>query len=103
MDIAPRWHGLVDFAQEFEELLGPPRVLCRQTTAGQWMTWQAFTDDLSRLHVECCEQRGRTMTLVVMGHHGGGLFSARRRGPTLLEGQPGLRPVERQGAMREFG
>ena len=27
MDIAPRWHSLVDTAKEFQELLGPPLVV----------------------------------------------------------------------------
>jgi len=55
MDIAPRWRGLVDVPEEFQELI------CT-------VTRHAVADDLARLHVECCEQRGRAMTLVVMGH-----------------------------------
>jgi len=57
MDIVPRGHGLVDFAQEFEELSGP-------------MSRQAFADDLAGFDVECCEQRGRAVALVVVGHRG---------------------------------
>ncbi len=31
---------------------------------------EAFTDDPARLHIECCEQRGRAVALVIMGHGG---------------------------------
>ena len=53
MDIAPRSHGLVDVAQEFEELSGA-------------VTRHAVADDLARLHIERCEQRGRSMPLVIV-------------------------------------
>ncbi len=57
MDIAPRWHGLVDVPEEFQELL------CA-------VTRHAVADDLARLHIECCEQRGRAVALVVVGQRG---------------------------------
>jgi hypothetical protein len=54
----------------------------------------AIADDLARLHIECCEQRGRTVALVVVGHHAGGVFSTRRSGAALLERQPGLGSIK---------
>ena len=50
------------------------------------MAWHAVADDQARLHVECGEQRGRAVALVIVGHG--------RRAP-LLQRQPGLGPVER--------
>ena len=48
-------HGLVDLAQEFQELF------CA-------MAGHAIADDLARFHIEGSEKRGRAMALVIMGH-----------------------------------
>jgi hypothetical protein len=58
------------------------------------VTRHAVADDLARLHIECCEQRGRTVAVVVVGHHAGGVFSTRRSGAALLERQPGLGSIK---------
>lgn len=73
MDVARFLHGPIDPAQKAQELLG--------TVAGH-----AVADDQARLDVQRGGERGGAMALVIMGH--------RRRAP-LLEGQPGLGPVER--------
>ena len=51
MDIAPHWHNLVDFAQEFQELSCP-------------MARQALANHLTGFDVECCEERGRAVALL---------------------------------------
>ena len=78
--------GTVDAAQKAQELFGPPLVVCKQTTAGQWVAGQAFADDHARLYVEGREQRGGPVALVIMGHRGR---------TTPLERQSGLGPVKR--------
>lgn len=50
------------------------------------MARQAFADDHARLYVECREQRGCPVALVIMRHRGR---------TTLLERQSRLGPVER--------
>ena len=86
MHVARLDDGPVDAAQKTEEFLGPPLVVCRQTTAGQWVAWQAFADDHAGLHFERCEQRGRAVALMGVGHRGGA---------ALLERQSGLGSVKR--------
>ena len=39
--------GTVDAAQKAQELFGPPLVVCKQTTAGQWVAGQPLPDNLS--------------------------------------------------------
>ena len=78
MHVARLEDSAVDAAQKAQELPGPPLVVCGQTTAGQWVARQAFADDHARLHIECCEQRGRAVALVIVGH---------RLRPTFLEGK----------------
>jgi hypothetical protein len=85
MHVARLEDSAVDAAQKAQELPGPPLVVCGQTTAGQWVARQAFADDHARLHIECCEQRGRAVALVIVGH---------RLRPTFLEGKPWLGPVK---------
>jgi hypothetical protein len=72
MDIAPHWHNLVDISEEFQELSCP-------------MARQALANHLTGFDVECCEERGRAMTLVVVGHGGGA---------PLLQPQPRLGPIK---------
>ena len=54
MDLASHWRGLVDTAQEFQELPG--------SVAGH-----AIADDRARLHIKGGEQRGRAVAFVIMG------------------------------------
>jgi len=65
---APRWHGLVDIAQEFQELPGP---VARQALAGH----------LAGFDVGYCEQRGRAVALAVVGHGSGRALRQRHSGP----------------------
>jgi hypothetical protein len=72
MHVARLEDSAVDAAQKAQELPGP-------------VARQAFADDHARLHIECCEQRGRAVALVIVGH---------RLRPTFLEGKPWLGPVK---------
>ena len=72
-----------------------PLMVCRQTTAGQWLPQHAVSGHLARLRIERVRQRGRAVALVIVGHHAGGVFSTRRSCAPLLERQPGLRPIQR--------
>jgi len=73
MYVARCLHGPVDAAQKAEELPGA-------------VAWHAFPDDQARFDVQCGEEHGCAMVLVVVGHRGR---------PPILERQIRLRPIER--------
>jgi hypothetical protein len=66
------------------------------------VAWQAFADDHAGLRIECGEQRGRAVALVIIGHHAEGVFPTRGGGAALPERQPGPGPVKRLNLRRLF-
>jgi hypothetical protein len=58
------------------------------------VAWHAIADDLARFHIQCCEQRGRAVPLIIVCHHAGGVFSTRRSCARLLERQTGLGSIK---------
>jgi len=78
MRVARLENGEIDAAQEAQQFIRPPLVVCGQTTAGQWGAWHAFArcpaghrgtrcperDDHAGFDIERCEQRGRAVALL---------------------------------------
>jgi len=69
-----------DLVEEADELLMPPLVVCRQTTAGQRAALHVLANDRAIQHVERGKERGRAVALVVVGHGGSTTFLQREAG-----------------------